>query len=126
MNPADLAHHLSRRARGLPVWFSLAMHGTDAYRDAMEATLQVTRESADIIRSAGHVDLVLEPELSVIVFKRLGWNAQQYQQWSDRILERGLAFVVPSSWNGETVLRLCIVNPRTTVAGIQSIIDSLK
>jgi glutamate/tyrosine decarboxylase-like PLP-dependent enzyme len=126
MNPADLAHHLSRRARGLPVWFSLAMHGTDAYRDAMEATLQVTRESADIIRNATHVDLVLEPELSVIVFKRLGWNAQQYQQWSDRILERGLAFVVPSSWNGETVLRLCIVNPRTTVAGIQSIIDSLK
>ena len=126
MNPADLAHHLSRRARGLPVWFSLAMHGTDAYRDAMEATLQVTRESADIIRNATHVDLVLEPELSVIVFKRLGWNAQQYQQWSDRILERGLAFVVPSSWNGETVLRLCIVNPRTTVSGIQSIIDSLK
>jgi len=92
----------------------------------MEATLQVTRESADIIRNATHVDLVLEPELSVIVFKRLGWNAQQYQQWSDRILERGLAFVVPSSWNGETVLRLCIVNPRTTVSGIQSIIDSLK
>jgi glutamate/tyrosine decarboxylase-like PLP-dependent enzyme len=92
----------------------------------MEATLQVTRESADIIRNATHVDLVLEPELSVIVFKRLGWTAQQYQQWSDRILERGLAFVVPSSWNGETVLRLCIVNPRTTVAGIQSIIDSLK
>ena len=77
------------------------------------------------MRNANHGEVGMGPELSVIVFKRLGWNAQQYQQWSDRILERGLAFVVPSSWNGETVLRLCIVNPRTTVAGIQSIIDSL-
>ena len=30
MNPADMAHHLSRRARGLPLWFSLATHGTQA------------------------------------------------------------------------------------------------
>ena len=31
-NPADYAHHLSRRARGLPFWFSLATHGTDGLR----------------------------------------------------------------------------------------------
>ena len=34
MNPADLAHHLSRRARGLPVWFSLAMHGPNCQHSA--------------------------------------------------------------------------------------------
>ncbi|NJN47478.1 MAG: hypothetical protein HC808_14495, partial [Candidatus Competibacteraceae bacterium] len=38
-NPSDYAHHLSRRARGLPLWFSLATHGTDAYTEAVEATL---------------------------------------------------------------------------------------
>ena len=27
-NPSDYAYHLSRRARGLPFWFSLATHGT--------------------------------------------------------------------------------------------------
>ena len=27
-NASDYAHHLSRRARGLPLWFSLATHGT--------------------------------------------------------------------------------------------------
>ena len=35
-NPSDYAHHLSRRARGLPFWFSLATHGTAAYADAVE------------------------------------------------------------------------------------------
>jgi glutamate/tyrosine decarboxylase-like PLP-dependent enzyme len=125
-NPADLAHHLSRRARGLPFWFSLAMHGTDAYRDAMEATLDVTRKGAELIRKSEHLELVLEPELSVLVFRRSGWSPAQYQSWSDRILSKGIAFVVPSSWQGETVLRLCIVNPRTTVAGLDSVISSLQ
>lgn len=125
-NPADLAHHLTRRARGLPFWFSLAMHGTDAYTDAMESTLAVTNRGADLIRQAPHTELVLEPELSVLVFRRLGWSPTQYQEWSDRTLESGLAFVVPSSWNGETVLRFCIVNPRTTVDGLSQIIESLK
>jgi glutamate/tyrosine decarboxylase-like PLP-dependent enzyme len=125
-NPADLAHHLSRRARGLPFWFSLAMHGTEAYTEAMEATLEVARQGAQLVRDAKHVELVLEPELSVIVFRRIGWTPEQYQMWSDRILGEGLAFVVPSTWDGETVLRMCIVNPRTTVAGLDSIISSLQ
>lgn len=125
-NPADLAHHLSRRARGLPFWFSLAMHGTDAYCDAMEATLEVTRQSAELIRRSEHLELVLEPELSVLVFRRSGWSPAQYQSWSDRILSKGIAFVVPSSWQGETVLRCCIVNPRTTVEGFKKIIDTLN
>ena len=38
-NPADYAYHLSRRARGLPLWFSLATYGTDAYREAVERVL---------------------------------------------------------------------------------------
>jgi glutamate/tyrosine decarboxylase-like PLP-dependent enzyme len=125
-NPADLAHHLSRRARGLPLWFSLAMHGTEAYMDAMEATLTVTREAAEVIRASGHLELVMEPELSVLVLRRKGWTPEQYQMWSDSVLERGIAFVVPSTWQGETVLRMCIVNPRTTVAGLTRIFDTLK
>ena len=31
-NPSDLAIQLTRRARGLPLWFSLATHGTEHYR----------------------------------------------------------------------------------------------
>ena len=32
-NPSDYAYHLTRRARGLPLWFSLAVHGLEAYRE---------------------------------------------------------------------------------------------
>jgi glutamate/tyrosine decarboxylase-like PLP-dependent enzyme len=124
-NPSDYAFHLTRRARGMPLWFSLASYGTDAYRDAVEQTLAVTRQGADLVRRAEHVELVMEPELSVLVFRRLGWQPHEYQSWSDRLLDAGTAFVVPTAWQGETVLRCCIVNPRTTVDDLAVVIDSL-
>lgn len=124
-NPSDFAHHLSRRARGLPFWFSLATHGTDAYRDAVEQTLQVAHAGAALIDAAAHLELLMPPELSVVLFRRVGWDAAQYQAWSDRLLADGVAFVVPTSWQGETVLRICVVNPRTTVDDIAMLVDSL-
>ena len=126
MNPADVAHHLSRRARGLPLWFSLATHGSDAYTKAMEKTLDTTRFGADEIRRRPYLELLLEPDLSIIVFRRVGWTPEQYQKWSDTQLYGGQSFVVPSSWNGETVLRFCIVNPRTTNKHLVEILDSME
>ena len=126
MNPADVAHHLSRRARGLPLWFSLATHGSDAYTKAMEKTLDTTRFGAEEIRRRPYLELLLEPDLSIIVFRRVGWTPEQYQKWSDAQLYGGQSFVVPSSWNGETVLRFCIVNPRTTNKHLVEILDSME
>lgn len=126
MNPADVAHHLSRRARGLPLWFSLATHGSDAYTKAMEKTLDTTRFGADEIHRRPYLELLLEPDLSIIVFRRVGWTPEQYQKWSDAQLYGGQSFVVPSSWNGETVLRFCIVNPRTTNKHLVEILDSME
>lgn len=126
MNPADVAHHLSRRARGLPLWFSLATHGSDAYTAAMEKTLDTTRFGAEEIRRRPYLELMLEPDLSILVFRRPGWTPEQYQKWSDAQLHSGQSFVVPSSWNGETVLRFCIVNPRTTNAHLVEILDSME
>jgi len=124
-NASDLAHHLSRRARGLPLWFSLATHGTDAYRDAIETTLRVTREGAALVDAAAHLELLMEPELSIVLFRRVGWDAARYQAWSDAQLAAGTAFVTPTAWGAETVLRWCIVNPLTTVDDLAAIVASL-
>ena len=124
-NPSDYAVHLTRRARGVPFWFSLAAHGTDAYAAAVERCLSVAHEGAALVRAASHLELVAEPELSVVAFRRTGWSGEDYVAWSDRMLQAGEAFVVPSSHGGEPMLRLCVVNPRTTVEDIGAIVDSL-
>lgn len=125
-NPSDYAHHLSRRARGLPLWFSLATHGTEAYTTAVEATLQVAHAGAQLVRDSVHCELVVEPELSIVMFRRLGWTRARYQAWSDAMLASGDAFVVPTSWHGETVLRICVVNPLTTVDDVVFLLASLE
>lgn len=124
-NPSDYAHHLSRRARGLPFWFSLATHGTDAYRDAIEQTLSVTRAGAELVAAAEHLELLLDPQLTIVLIRRRGWEPADYQRWSDAQLEAGHAFVVPSSWQGENVLRWCLVNPATTVDDLAGLVASL-
>ena len=125
LDPADLAYHLTRRARGLPLWFSLATYGTDAYRDAVESVLALTRAAADEIRRRPTLELLLEPELSVLLFRRIGWSSDDYEAWWRRLLDAQIAFVQPTSWNGERVARLCFVNPRTTIDHVRAILGTM-
>jgi L-2,4-diaminobutyrate decarboxylase len=124
-NPSDYAVHLTRRARGLPFWFSLATHGTDAYRDAIESTLAVARAGAEEIRRRPHVELLVEPDLSVLIFRRIGWQAEDYHAWSARLLAEGYAFITPTTHLGETCTRMAIVNPRTTVSDVAGIVATM-
>jgi L-2,4-diaminobutyrate decarboxylase len=124
-NASDYAHHLTRRARGLPLWFSLATYGTDAYREAVEQVLEVTREAAAEIGRRPELELVMEPELSVILFRRLGWEPDEYEAWWRRLLDAQIGFVQPSSWNGEKVARLCFVNPTTTLEHVRAILGTM-
>lgn len=125
-NPADYAFHLSRRARGLPLWFSLATHGTDAYRDAVEATLRTARDFAEALRSrTDDFELLLEPDLSVVLFRVNGWDDEHYRAWSRLRARDGTTLIVPTRWRGETCYRVCVINPLTTSDSLDGILDDL-
>ncbi len=124
-NPSDYAYHLTRRARGLPLWFSLAVNGTDAYRDAIETVLAVTQGTADLIERLPHVELVRRPELSVVLFRRTGWDRGDYERWSDQLLKDQVGFVVPTTWENEPVGRLALLHPYTTVPMIEEILATM-
>jgi glutamate/tyrosine decarboxylase-like PLP-dependent enzyme len=125
-NPSDYAVHLSRRARGLPFWFSLAVHGTDCYRDAIESTLQVAREGAEEIRRRPELELLVEPDLTVLAFRRIGWEEDDYAAWTQRLLSHGYAFVTPTSHHGRPCTRFAIINPRTTVSDLTGILATMS
>ncbi len=125
-NPSDLAIHLSRRARGLPLWFSLATHGTDRYVAAIERTLATTHTVAAAIVAAAHLELVCEPELSVILFERPGWGEDAYAAWSDAQAKAGVILCVPTTWRGRTVLRLAFVNPDTEPERVIDVLETLR
>jgi L-2,4-diaminobutyrate decarboxylase len=124
-NPSDYAVHLSRRARGLPLWFALATHGTDAFTASIEQTIDVARYVESEVTRRDEFELVRHRDLSVVVFRRLGWSPEDYSNWSDHMLDAGEAFVTPTKHRAETVTRVAIVNPRTTTVDIDFVLDSM-
>ena len=124
-NPSDYAFHLTRRARGLPLWFSLAVNGLDAYRDAVEAGLAIAQRAAERITASPHVELVRDPGLSIVLFRRPGWTKLDYDAWSARLLAAQIGFVTPTSWEGETVARFAFLHPNATVEMVDQILDSM-
>jgi aromatic-L-amino-acid/L-tryptophan decarboxylase len=123
-NPSDFAYHLTRRARGMPLWFSLAVNGTDAYRDAVETVLATTQATADLIESLPQLELVRRPDLSVVLFRRTGWDKVDYEAWSDRLLDEQIGFVMHTTWEGDVVGRLALLHPDTDMDLIAEILAS--
>jgi glutamate/tyrosine decarboxylase-like PLP-dependent enzyme len=125
-NPADYSFGLTRRTRGLPLWFSLATHGIEKYREAIELNIDLAHKIAELIRSLDYLKLVREPELSVVVFERTGWELADYDAWSEKLLKDNVGFVVPSSHQGKPNTRFAIVNPLTNFELLAQILASMK
>jgi glutamate/tyrosine decarboxylase-like PLP-dependent enzyme len=124
-NPSDYAYHLSRRVRGLPLWFSLATYGTDAYEDALDATLRTAQAFAASVERRPEFELLLEPELSIVLFRRNGWTADDYQRWSTSRAREGVALLVPTRWRGDACMRICLVHPDTRIEALEALLDDM-
>jgi aromatic-L-amino-acid decarboxylase len=125
-NPTDYAYHLTRRARGLPLWFSLSVYGVRAYTEAIETAIQLARETAVEISSRSYLELVREPSLGIVLFRRAGWATADYTAWADRLLRDQVAFLPPSAWEGETVARFAFLHPHTSMDLVRQILDRMK
>ena len=120
-NPCDLGYQLTRRASGLPIWFALALHGVDAHRDAIRHGIRLASAMADALDACPLTELIMRPELGVVLFRRDGWGAEAWRHWASDLIHSGTAFVAPSTYKGEAVGRLVFMHPRTP----ESIIDEL-
>jgi L-2,4-diaminobutyrate decarboxylase len=129
-NPSDYQIQLTRRVRGLPLWFSLATHGTDRYKVAIERGLELAQIAGKLIQEKPHVELVREPSLSCVLYRRIGWDSDDYTHWTYENHEKGFALVTPTKWKQgdsyETVSRFCFINPDTTENDIDLILKSME
>ncbi|HET7864909.1 MAG TPA: hypothetical protein VFL86_10940 [Burkholderiaceae bacterium] len=125
-NPFHYGIHLSRRGRGLPLWFSLATYGTAAYAAAVDAALALTCEVVQAVRDEPLLELAAEPMLSVVAFHRRGWSAAGHAAWSQRLPQAGLAWIAPTSVAGRPALRLCLLNPRAGLGHLHAVLATLR
>ncbi|MCX2678423.1 aminotransferase class V-fold PLP-dependent enzyme [Galbibacter sp. EGI 63066] len=129
-NPSDYQIQLTRRVRGLPLWFSLAMHGIDKYKAVIEQGISLAQLAGRLITEDPNVELVREPSLSCVLFRRKGWTPEDYRNWTYKNHSDGFALVTPTKWKTgdtfETCARFCFINPDTTEKDISDILASMK
>ncbi|WP_338039006.1 hypothetical protein [Maribacter litopenaei] len=86
--------------------------------------------AGELIEKNPLTELVREPSLSCVLFRRIGWSAEDYRNWTYKNHESGFALVTPTKWkspNGhETVSRFCFINPDTTKNDIEEILKSME
>ncbi|MGA7835075.1 MAG: pyridoxal-dependent decarboxylase [Acidimicrobiales bacterium] len=124
-NPSDFGIHLSRRARGLPFWFSLVTNGTAAYESAVQRAIDLARRAEQLIEADDVLEMVRPSSLSIVLFRRRGWDAERYNEWSQSLLSRQIAFVTPTKWEDETVARIAFLHPNTTEEMVREILASM-
>ena len=129
-NPSEYQIQLTRRLRGLPLWFSLAMHGTERYSKAVEDGIALAQMAGRIISETDYVELVRAPSLSCVLFRRKDWQPDDYWSWTYKNHRDGFALVAPTRWghgdNAETVARFCFINPDTTEQDIKDILATMN
>ena len=125
-NPCDLGYQLTRRASGLPIWFALALHGIDAHRAAIRHSIALATSMADALDGHPLTELIMRPELGVVLFRRQGWGATEWKAWAAELLRTGTAFVAPSTYKGEAVGRLVFMHPRTPASIVDELMLSLS
>ena len=128
-NPTDYQIQLTRRVRGLPLWFSLATHGTERYKQSVERGLELAQIAGKLIEKHPDLELVREPSLSCVLYRRKGWRPEDYTHWTYENHNKGFALVTPTKWKKgdqfETVARFCFINPDTTQEDIEKILQTM-
>ncbi len=107
------------------MWFGLVTYGTSAYTEAVDKAITTARAFADAVEARAGFNLLLQPELSVVLFTADGWTRERYLEWSHRRARDGSWLVVPTTWQGEACLRVCLVHPMTTVEMLTGLLDDL-
>jgi aromatic-L-amino-acid/L-tryptophan decarboxylase len=129
VNFTDLSPELSRDFRGLRIWLPLQLHGFAAFRAQLEEKLALTRWAHDRLRQVPELEILDEPQLSVIAFTvrpRAGRDANALgAELLRRVNARRRVFLSSTVIDGRYVLRICILSFRTHQDRMAEAVDAL-
>lgn len=121
---ASLGPELSRPFRGLAVWLPLQMHGVAPFRDALDASLDLAEHAYERLRSIEGIDSRWAPDLSVVAFRfsddAVGRAALE------AVNSDGHVHLSPTTIGGRFVLRLAILNRRSTLEHVDRAVDIIE
>ncbi|MCI0424233.1 MAG: aminotransferase class V-fold PLP-dependent enzyme [Actinobacteria bacterium] len=121
---ASLGPELSRPFRGLAVWLPLQLHGVAPFRDALDLSLDLAEHAHGRLATIDGVDARWRPDLSIVAFM---FDDDDKGKAALEAVNRDRAVhISPTVVGGRFVLRLAILNRRTTVEHVDHAIDVIE
>jgi len=128
----QLSPELSRGFRGLRVWLPFKVAGVGAFRDALNEKLDLARWAADQLRAIDDIEIVAEPELSIVAFRaiRTGLSDNEINHVNHRLLDavnrRQRVFLTGTTVRGRCFLRICVLSIRTHQDRMEMCLEDIR
>jgi glutamate/tyrosine decarboxylase-like PLP-dependent enzyme len=123
---------LSRRARSLAVWATLAAYGRSGYRAIVERCVDNAARLAEQVEESDDFELLAPVPLNVVClrYRPPGVAETELDELNERIgeavLTDGRVYVGTTRWAGKVAFRPAFVNWRTTADDVDLILQTLR
>ncbi len=131
VNFCDRGIQLTRGFRALKLWMSLKVFGGAAFRSALERGLELAEVAEAAIRKLPNWEVVTPAQMGIVTFRYApqGTMPEKLNRLNRELVEAmiadGFAMLSSTVLRGQTVLRMCTINPRTTEADIRETVTRL-
>ncbi|MFT7898847.1 aspartate aminotransferase family protein [Tenacibaculum ascidiaceicola] len=131
INFYDYGIQLTRRFRALKFYMSIKTYGLDAFKEAVTYNIQLADDVEKMLRKSRNWEIISPATLAVINFRYnpIGLNLSEKeidelnQKISQKIMESREAFLVTTILNKQVVLRMCLINPKTTMEDVKETLE---
>ena len=117
---------LSRRSRALKLWLTMRSYGLDTLGLAVDRGVALAEYAEGVIAADPTLEIVCPARYGIVNFAAVGKDDRAHAAAAAEITASGFAAVSSTVLKGRTVLRLCIINPRTTTDDIDGTIQRLS
>ncbi|WP_339756714.1 aspartate aminotransferase family protein [uncultured Winogradskyella sp.] len=131
INFYDHGIQLTRRFRALKFYMSMKTFGLNAFKKAVTYSIDLAEEIEDYLRKSANWEVISPATLAVVNFRYnpIGNSYSERkidainQEISKKIVASREALLVTTILQNQVVLRMCLINPRTTIQDVKETLN---
>ena len=118
-NAVDVTLEYSRPLRALKLWLAFRVHGAGKFRETIQGNIDLAHMLYAMAAERGW-EVGPAPDLSIVLMRKPGIDNAELVQ---RLQADGRVYISHATVDGETWLRPCFTNTRTTASDVQVLMD---
>jgi len=128
VNFCDRGIQLTRGFRALKLWMSLQVFGRSGFQEAVNRGFEMAEVAEAAVRELPNWEVVTPAQMGIVTFRCIpeGLSPEELNRLNRELIEEmiadGFAMISSTVLRGQTVLRMCTINPRTTEADVRATI----